>query len=138
MKLHRAVFVGIMVGVTVNSLTNAALEPPWDLTWPPNLTGFWGLLYGSFASVIAVGLAMWLLNPDRSRPSQGGRLIAAFALGVFGLLVLLWIVSWGVPLFTLEGAWMYPMAGVPIAGAIALVGYRKRIDKPLRQNQLKW
>jgi hypothetical protein len=41
-------------------------------------------------------------------------LVAGILLGLFGLLVTSWNMMWEVPLFTLEGAWLWPLAVVPL------------------------
>jgi hypothetical protein len=120
MKLGPATLAGLTVGLAVDVLSNAALYTPFDVTWPFNLTGFWGLVYGSFASVVTFGLALWLLNRRVSRPSRIGRLIAAIALGLFGFAVVWWIVMWHFSPFSLEGAGIYPLAAVSLIGAAAL------------------
>lgn len=38
MRLAAALLVGLVVGVTVAALSNAAVYQPFDLGWPPNLT----------------------------------------------------------------------------------------------------
>jgi hypothetical protein len=122
MRVGLAALAGLAVGLTVDALSNAALEFPFDVRWPPNLTGFWGLLYGSFATVVSFGLALWFFSRRRSRASRMGHLIAALALGLFGLAVVWWIPVVGAPsLFSLEGSWIYPLAVIPLIGSAALV-----------------
>jgi hypothetical protein len=109
--------IAILVGLTVDALVNAGVYV-LDLTWPPHLTGFWGLLYGGFATPVAFGLALMFLNRGRrTSHSSVGRWIAAIVLTLFGLLVLYWISLWGFQPWTLEGAWIYPLGFVPLFGA---------------------
>ena len=120
MRVALAASIGLVVGAAVDAISNAALSPPWDLKWPPNLTGFWGVVYGSFAAAVAFGIALWVFNRSFSRPASIGRWIAALTLGLFGLVVVLWIAMWGVPPLSLEGAWMYPLAAVSLIAAVAV------------------
>lgn len=120
MRLWVALIVGAAAGLIVSGLVNASLYSPHDLVWPPNLTGFWGLLYGSFAGLVCFGIAFWLSTRRSSPWSKFGLVIAAVALGVFGLAVASWILMWGVPPFTLEGSWMFPLAALPLIVALAL------------------
>jgi hypothetical protein len=69
---------------------------------------FWGLVVGSLVALAAVkGLLALRLGP---RASAVALAMAATMLGLLGLAVGSWIVGWGVSPFTLEGAWMYPLA----------------------------
>jgi hypothetical protein len=129
MRLAVAGFTGLAVWLTVAALSNAALYAPFDLRWPPHLDGFWGLLYGSFAGVVSFGIALWLSSRRFSRAWKVGRLIAATALGVFGLGVASWILMWGVSPFSLEGAWIFPLAVIPLIGAVALFRSFRRSSK---------
>ncbi len=120
MRLGRAAVIAAIVGLTVDAVANGLLYAPFDIRWPPNITGFWGVVYGSFAAVITFGLTLWRLGRGRKH-ARAGRVIAVVALGLFGLAAAWWIVMWRVPLASLEGAWMYPLAVVPLIAAIALV-----------------
>lgn len=126
MRVAVASVTAFAVWLTVAVLSNAALYPPFDVEWPPNLTGFWGHFYGSFAGVVSFGIALWLSSLRFSRIWMVGRLIAAATLGVFGLAVASWILMWGVPPLTLEGVWLFPLAVIPLVMAAALIRSLRR------------
>jgi hypothetical protein len=112
-----ALAIAIFVGLTVDALVNAGVYV-FDLTWPPYLTGFWGVFFGAFATPVAFGLAlMFLSRPKGTRRPSVGRWIAAVTLALFGALVLYWISWWGFMPWTLEGAWIYPLGFVPLFAA---------------------
>lgn len=137
MRVALAVVTGIAIGLGVSAICNAALYPPHDFTWPPNITDFWGLVYGSFSAVVTFGIALWLFHRRLSRPARIGRLIAMLTLGLFGLAVAWWIVMWGVPPFTLEGAWMYPLAAIPLIIGAIIARSTLRTSKTKRNEALE-
>lgn len=110
MRAKPAFAVALTVAVVIDALCNAALYPPFDLGWPPNLTGFWGVFYGSFGGIATLGLLLLVTNRPRARARNLGRWMAASTFGLFGSAVLWWATWWGVSPLTLEGAWMYPLA----------------------------
>lgn len=92
-----------------------------EILYPTNtlglhITGFWGVFYGTFVAVIVFGLFLWRSRPSTSSWSRTGRWLAVGALGIFGALVMSF--TWGTPLLSLEGAWIYPLwAGAFVAAA---------------------
>jgi hypothetical protein len=84
---------------------------PWntyDVTWD-HLIDFWGLFFGGFLGVSVFGL----VHASASRRHSGGIIglvMVGLSLGTLGLLTLSWAVMWRLPLLTLEGAWIYPLA----------------------------
>lgn len=95
----RAVAVAACVGGTVAGWTAAQFDtgPGQSLTF-----GSWSALWGGSAAVLGFGLGAW---------GTLGRVLSGVATGALGAVVGLWILLWRVPPWTLEGAWMYPLAG---------------------------
>lgn len=123
MRVLKAVLVGLVVGVAVAAAVNSV---PW---WDP--FRFWGLFFGSFAGVATFGLALHRHERGATTRIAIGRWIAALTLLVFGGLVASWIVMWDLSPFTLEGAWIYPLALLPLIVAGMLL-------KPRRPKKEGW
>jgi len=51
---------------------------------------------------------------SRARIRKWSLLLAALLTGLFGLLVVNWNLMWSIPPATLEGAWLWPLAIVPL------------------------
>jgi hypothetical protein len=83
-------------------------------------TGFWGLFFGSFVAVIAFGVGLALASTSSQR-SFVGRVVAAIACFLLAALVAWWIAAWGVPVMSLEGAWLWPLGIVcGVSGVLLL------------------
>lgn len=85
--------------------------------------GSWAVLWGTVAALVAYGLG-------------GGGRVGRFVLAVMTTVVAAgawwWIVVWRVPLLTLEGAWLYPLAGLATlaaAAAIRALRHRRASDR---------
>ena len=114
-----ATVVGLIVGAGVWAGVNSALGAgPWKSagsspSWDP--WGFWGLFFGGFAAVATLGLTLMALGRHSPRVRVIGRWLAIATLLLFGLLI-----SFGPygafsqPLFSLEGAWLYPLGLTPL------------------------
>ncbi|HVM35188.1 MAG TPA: hypothetical protein VM784_07585 [Actinomycetota bacterium] len=79
------------------------------------LVQFWGLLVGSVVVASVAGLLLNLRVGPRSRRKLF--LTAALTLALLGLAAGYWILWWGVPPLTLEGAWLYPLAAFLLLAA---------------------
>ena len=101
---------------------NAAMGATSSTAFEP--FGFWGLFYGSFVTVITFGIALMVQGRKTGRGSRIGRAIAVAGLVIFGALVAMWIAAWGLTPLSLEGAWIYPLAAVPLVAAVLLVRSR--------------
>ena len=118
-----ATVIGLIVGIGVWAPVNSV--PSWD-PW-----GFWGLFFGSFAAVATFGLALMVLGRHRPRVRASGRWLAIATLLLFGLLI-----SFGPygafsqPLFSLEGAWLYPLGVTPLLAAAWLIWSPRRKRRP--------
>lgn len=127
-----------VVGVAVMSAVNIPVYNSGQ--WPDHgreILGFWGVLFGLGASVTTfVVTRMKLRGEDGTvvelsqiAPTRNkvGLLISAIVAGLFGLLVTYWNAMWGVPLTSLEGAWLWPLAIVPLFVSVLLFrGYRRK------------
>jgi len=108
--------------------------------WPDHgreILGFWGALFGLGASLTTfVVIRMKLgneggIDEDFSQIESSrkivGILISAIVAGLFGLLVTSWNAMWRIPLWSLEGAWLWPLAIVPLVVLVLLFrGYRRK------------
>jgi peptidoglycan/LPS O-acetylase OafA/YrhL len=87
---------------------------------------FWGLFFGGFTVALTFGISLWAFDRRSPHGSSIGRKIVIVTLTVFGLLVVNWIAMWGFSPFTLEGAWIYPLAIVPLATVVILLWQKRR------------
>jgi hypothetical protein len=77
-----------------------------------------GVLFGLLAALVArVGMDLLIRSSTVRRWSL---LLAAVVTGLFSLLVINWNLMWGVPLTTLEGAWLWPLAIASLIGSTLL------------------
>lgn len=125
-RLRRALaslFVGAMVGLTIASLVEIPrLVGPWNIReLVANAVNTWGIFFGGFAAVVSGGMTFALLNRRLPRASRWGRAIAGVALGALAILTMWIITAWGIPPFSLEGMWIYPLAILPAIAAFALL-----------------
>ncbi len=92
-----------------------------DWTSPAKYLEAKGFLYGLLASAVGYGLARRLMALSRIGVAMLGMAVV-FAL--VGLLTLLWIAVVGFPpIFTLEGAWLWPLGIVPLI--LSLVSFKR-------------
>jgi peptidoglycan/LPS O-acetylase OafA/YrhL len=112
----RAISLGLLVGVVVTFATNEIIygQPSGNSASP--YLGFWGLVFGSFAMTLSV-LGVLALSLDARRKGMSLNAMAG-VLGILGTGAACWIFAWRVPPFTLEGAWLYPMAIVLLVSAV--------------------
>jgi hypothetical protein len=111
MKDHSAgLVVGLVGGIATTGLFNQ-LGHAGDWTSPAKYLEAEGFVYGALAVVAGYVLTRFLIVLYRMKP-------ATFALGILlglvGLLTLWWNVAWRLSPFTLEGAWLWPLAIVPL------------------------
>jgi hypothetical protein len=112
-----AVLVGLPFAISVGAVSE---ESSWR---------FWGVFFGGFLMALTFGTTLWVSGRKRPRLARIGRVIVLAVLLVFGLGTANWIYMWGVPLFTLEGAWMYPLAIVPLSTVVVLVLAKRHASK---------
>ena len=118
-----ATVVGLIVGAGVWAPVNSV--PTWDPL------GFWGFFFGGFAAVVVFGLTLMILGRHARWVRAVGRWIAIATLLLFGLLI-----SFGPygafsqPLFSLEGAWLYPLGLTPLLAAAWLIWSPRRKRRP--------
>lgn len=127
-----------VVGVAVMAAVNVPVYNSGQ--WPDHgreILGFWGALLGLGASLTTFVVIRMMLRGEGGmeedfshvEPARKklGLLISAIVAGLFGLLVVYWNAMWGVPLTSLEGAWLWPLAMVPLVLSVLLFrGYRRR------------
>lgn len=65
-----------------------------------------------------------ILNPDGTWGGvvrgRAWRIVVVVALGLLAIAAAWWVTMWGVPPWTLEGAWMYAILHLAGAGSLAL------------------
>jgi len=132
-----------VVGVVVMAAVNVPVYNSGQ--WPDHgreILGFWGALFGLGASLATFVVTRVKLRSEGSveenfpqidpTRKKVGLLISAIVAGLFGLLVTYWNAMWGVPLTSLEGAWLWPLAVVPLlVSGLLFRGYRRRRGAPL-------
>lgn len=79
-----------------------------------------GVIYGSVIAIAAFVITRLFSTSLEAR--SWGFLAAAIVTGLFGLLVLNWNLMWGVLPSSLEGAWSWPLAIVPLV--LSFVSFR--------------
>ena len=89
-----------------------------------DFTGFWGVFFGSFVTVVAFGIVSAVTSPTKEGAFIG-RLLAGIACFLFAGLVVSWIVAWGVPVFSSEGMWMWPLGVASAVAAVLLFRMRR-------------
>jgi hypothetical protein len=90
-----------------------------------NAFSFWSLFFGSFAALAVAGLTFAVLNRGEPQRSRWGRWFAGLVLVVFATGLIWWIVAWGTPLTSQEGAWMYSLAAFVVVAAVLVVRKRR-------------
>ena len=110
---------GILAMIVANQVGHGG-----DLLSPVEYLAPKGLVIGSAIALAVFGVARLLTISAGAR--SWGWLVAAILSGLFGLLVLNWNVMWGIPLSTLEGAWLWPLAIVFLVLCfVSLVRWRR-------------
>jgi hypothetical protein len=102
--------VGLVTGIVTTALFNQ-LGHAGDWSSPAKYLEARGFLYGTLASVLGYGLTRLVLLLSRVRAAAFGM---ATLLCLVGLFTLWWNIMWGTPLLSLEGAWLWPLALVPL------------------------
>lgn len=129
--MARAIVVGLCIGFSVMLLSNWLLygSPLGGSLWTYAFE-FWGVFYGCFGAVAGMGLALALSPRRRSLNARRiGLGIVAGTFLLFGAAVMWWIAMWGVPPFTLEGAWMYPLGLVSLGCGVLTIRLARRTDR---------
>ena len=105
--------------------------------WPDHgreILGLWGELAGLASAAMIFVLTRGRL--ERAPSSSGrprieprrkiGLLVAGLVSGLFGLVISLYNLAWGLSPFTLEGAWLWPLAIRPLLAAFFLFRSSRR------------
>lgn len=113
--------VPAIVVATGFGISILAVSP--DSYWRP-----WGMLWGTFSFLVTLGIGLMVGGRRGSNTSRVGRGLAVTTLLVLAYLFIAAIVAWGIPINTLEGAWIYPTGFVPLGVAVWLLisGRRKK------------
>lgn len=139
---HRPVAWSSVVAGVVGLAVMAAVNIPVYNSgqWPDHgreILGFWGALFGLGTSLLTFVISRKKLRRaggaeadysqiERTRNAVG-LLISALVAGLFGLVVTWWNAMWGIPPLSLEGAWLWPLAIVPLVVSFLLFrSYRRR------------
>jgi hypothetical protein len=102
--------IGVVAAIATTGLFNQ-LGHAGDWSSPAKYLEAKGFLYGALAGVVGWALARLVMVLLRIRAATFGM---GVVLGLVGLLTLLWNVMWGIPPLSLEGAWLWPLAIVPL------------------------
>jgi H+/Cl- antiporter ClcA len=127
-----------VVGLAIMAAVNVPIYNSGQ--WPDHgreVLGFWGALFGLGASLTTFVVIRMKLGSEggidedfsqiESSRKKVGLLISAIIAGLFGLLVTYWNAMWGTSLWSLEGAWLWPLAIVPLVVSLLLFrGYRRK------------
>ena len=111
MKDHSAALVvALAAGIATTGLFNQ-LGHAGDWTSPAKYLEAEGFIYGAIAAIAGYGGTRLIVVLYRTRAATYA---LGLLLGLVGLLTLWWNVMWGIPPFTLEGAWLWPLAIAPL------------------------
>lgn len=113
-----AITAGIVIAITTAVFVNQSGHGG-DLLSLSQYFQFWGVIFGLMAGFVAFSAANLLASSPRSR--AGAWLHLGIVSLIVGLLALSWNVAWGVPLISLEGAWLWPLAIVPLIVSIVSI-----------------
>lgn len=113
--------IALLSGLVAMVVTNTLIYSPGQTTysWVDSVDGAWGRLYGSVTVVLVFGLVVAFTARTRKGVTIGLR-TAASVTGLFGAATIWWIIVWRLSPFTLEGAWIYPLAIVSISLSLFL------------------
>jgi hypothetical protein len=89
-----------------------------------------GVFYGLGIAIVVLITARAFSTSVKAR--SWGYLAAAVITGLVGLMVLQWNLAWGTDLFSLEGAWLWPLAIVSLF--LAVVSFRSWRRMPGRKS----
>ncbi len=103
--------IAVVAGTTAMVIANQAGHGG-DLLSPAQYLAPMGAIVGVAAGVVVFLLTRLLATSSKAR--FWGSLAAAIVMGLFGLLVSSWNLAWGVPLLSLEGSWLWPLAMTPL------------------------
>ena len=117
-----ATAVALGAGLTTMGVTNYVI-------YLGEFTGFWGLFFGSFVAVFSFGVSLALASTSSQR-SFLGRALAAIACFLLAALVAWWVAAWGVPVMSLEGAWLWPLGIVCGVSGVLLLRRRSWSKQP--------
>jgi hypothetical protein len=124
-----SVVVGLTVGSGVSFLVNRAVygSPVGGSGSMAAFVQVWGLMSG----VMAAGLVAGLLLTVRVGSVWKKRFLylGALSLGCLGGGAGSWILGWRFSLFTLEGAWLYPLAVFSLLGAGVLLRRARDVSR---------
>lgn len=114
-------------GITVTIVTNQ-VGHGGDLLSPAEYLAPRGLIYGAVVAIAVLVITRLFAASLKAR--SWGILFGAVVSGLFGLLMLNWNLMWGVPLASLEGAWLWPLAIVPLVLSFVLFRRWRRVRRP--------
>ena len=118
-RIAVAGLVALVIGATTAVITGRIFEQ--------QLVGAWGAVYGTLAFFATFGLTLAILGRRRQRRLGALLLCVAAALLSLGAW---WFVSWGTDLFSLEGAWLWPLAIAATVVAVGAFARALRSDPP--------
>lgn len=95
--------VGLTVGVLAALLGGALFEPFV-------LIGFWGVVWGLVAGVIAFGASLRRLGRGRDVERRVGAVVEAGMFAAVAASLLGFLAAWRIPPWSLSGMWMWPIA----------------------------
>ena len=120
------IIVGLVAGIATTVLVNQSGHGG-DLLSPSEYLAARGVILGLTTGFVALGVTNLLVRSRRSR--VGAWLLLGIITAIVGLLTLLWNVAWEVPLMSLEGAWLWPLAIVPLILSVLSFRHWRNIGK---------
>jgi uncharacterized BrkB/YihY/UPF0761 family membrane protein len=118
LRLVAALLLGLVVGVVSAFFCNAVIygSPEHGYGSMQSIYGPWGFALGTAAGFAAL-ISVFVWKPSL-RTRKIALWVAAAVLGFAGVATSLWIIMWGFSPFTLEGASLYPLAGLSLVASV--------------------
>jgi hypothetical protein len=103
----KGLVLGLLAGLTVGLAAGAAFEVGETFGW-------WGTVDGGLAGFVVFLVVLGRGHQPALRTVSRWLLVAVLA--IVAALVIWWNLAWGVPLFTLEGVWLWGLAIIALTG----------------------
>ena len=125
MRIPAVLLLSAGAGVVTALVVSGVTAP----TRPPGTLNFWGAVFGLAVTAVVAAAAGVVVT----RRARGALQLLASVLVLLGGATLVWNLVWGIRVDSLEGAWLWPVAILPLAagGLVAWLAGRQQHDPPV-------
>lgn len=113
---------GSMTRLVIASVVGLAVAAAVGVTTQTVFRSWWGWIYGGLALAGSFGLTLAITGPGR----RIGSALIAVAASILAAGAWWVIIGYQVPLATLEGAWLWPLAIASTLAALGTTGFAAR------------